>query len=240
MRVHGGPTAHVTATLSPEIQFFTSRGFAVVDVNYGGSTGYGREYRDRLHGQWGVVDADDAVNAARALAAAGEVDGARMVITGGSAGGWTVLCALAFHPDVFAAGADYYGVSRPLGLRRRHPQVRVALQRLARRPLARRGAELWHERSPINHADQHPRAGDRPPGPRGQDRPALAVRADRRGARAQRHPARLPRRSRASSTASARPRTLRRAAEAELSFYAQVLGFELGDAIEPVAIEGGG
>ncbi len=98
VRVHGGPTAHVTATLSPEIQFFTSRGFAVVDVNYGGSTGYGREYRDRLRGQWGIVDTDDAVNAALALAEAGDADRARMAITGGSAGGWTVLCALAFRP----------------------------------------------------------------------------------------------------------------------------------------------
>jgi dipeptidyl aminopeptidase/acylaminoacyl peptidase len=111
VRVHGGPTGHVTGTLSPEVQLFTSRGFALVDVNYGGSTGYGREYRERLHGQWGIVDTEDAVNAARHLASAGDVDGARMAITGGSAGGWTVLCALVFHPDVFAAGADYFGVS---------------------------------------------------------------------------------------------------------------------------------
>ena len=111
VRVHGGPTGHVTATISPEIQLFTSRGFAVVDVNYGGSTGYGREYRERLKGRWGVVDAEDAVNAALQLARNGEVDGGRMAITGASAGGWTVLCALVFHPDVFAAGADYFGVS---------------------------------------------------------------------------------------------------------------------------------
>ena len=110
VRVHGGPTAHVTARLSPEIQYFTSRGFAVVDVNYGGSTGYGRAYRERLRGQWGIVDTDDSIAAARWLADRGEVDGARMAISGGSAGGWTVLCALAFH-DVFAAGADYFGVS---------------------------------------------------------------------------------------------------------------------------------
>jgi dipeptidyl aminopeptidase/acylaminoacyl peptidase len=92
------------------IQYWTTRGFAVVDVNYGGSSGYGRAYRERLHGRWGIVDAEDAVNAARALAAAGEVDGERMAITGGSAGGWTVLCALAFH-DAFAAGADHFGVA---------------------------------------------------------------------------------------------------------------------------------
>jgi dipeptidyl aminopeptidase/acylaminoacyl peptidase len=110
VHIHGGPTAHVTPRLSLSIQYWTTRGFAVVDVNYGGSTGYGRAYRERLHKRWGIVDADDAVNAARALADAGEVDGARMAITGGSAGGWTVLCALAFH-DVFAAGADHYGVA---------------------------------------------------------------------------------------------------------------------------------
>jgi dipeptidyl aminopeptidase/acylaminoacyl peptidase len=110
VRVHGGPTAHVTPRLAMSIQYWTTRGFAVVDVNYGGSTGYGRAYRERLHGRWGIVDAEDAVNAARALAAAGEVDGERMAITGGSAGGWTVLCALAFH-DAFAAGADHFGVA---------------------------------------------------------------------------------------------------------------------------------
>jgi dipeptidyl aminopeptidase/acylaminoacyl peptidase len=82
----------------------------VVDVNYGGSSGYGRAYRERLHGTWGVVDTDDAINAARALASTGQVDGERMAITGGSAGGWTVLCALAFH-DVFAAGSDHFGVA---------------------------------------------------------------------------------------------------------------------------------
>ena len=137
VRVHGGPTAHVTARSRPRSSSSPAAGSRVVDVNYGGSTGYGREYRDRLRGQWGIVDVDDAVNAARALADAGEADRARMAITGGSAGGWTVLCALAFHPDVFAAGADYFGVADLDGLRRRHAQVRVPLQRLARRPVAR-------------------------------------------------------------------------------------------------------
>ncbi len=192
VRIHGGPTAHVTATLSPEIQFFTSRGFAVVDVNYGGSTGYGREYRDRLRGEWGVVDTDDAVNAARALAEAGEVDGERMAITGGSAGGWTVLCALAFAPGVFAAGRRLLRRLRPVRLRRGHAQVRVALRRLARRPVARlRGAETTA--LPDQPRRQDPRPGDHPPGPRGQGRPAAAVRARRRCARGQRHPVRVPR-----------------------------------------------
>jgi dipeptidyl aminopeptidase/acylaminoacyl peptidase len=92
------------------IQFWTSRGFAVLDVNYRGSTGYGRAYRKALDGQWGIVDVEDCVAGARMLAAQGLVDGKRMAIRGSSAGGFTVLCALAFH-DVFAAGASYYGVS---------------------------------------------------------------------------------------------------------------------------------
>ena len=108
---HGGPTAAATARLNLEIQFWTSRGFAVVDVNYGGSSGYGRAYRERLNGQWGVVDVDDCVNAARYLVTKGLVDGERLVIRGRSAGGYTTLAALAFRPDAFRAGASYYGVA---------------------------------------------------------------------------------------------------------------------------------
>ena len=107
---HGGPTSAANATLNLSIQFWTSRGFAVVDVNYGGSTGYGRAYRERLNGQWGVVDVDDAIAAARFLVANGDVDGERLAIRGSSAGGYTTLAALTFH-DYFKAGASYYGVS---------------------------------------------------------------------------------------------------------------------------------
>jgi dipeptidyl aminopeptidase/acylaminoacyl peptidase len=107
---HGGPTAQVEPALDLHRQFFTSRGFAVVDVNYGGSTGYGRAYRDLLYGQWGVVDLQDCTEAALHLARAGEVDDRRLAITGGSAGGYTTLCALVFS-DVFHVGASYYGVA---------------------------------------------------------------------------------------------------------------------------------
>jgi dipeptidyl aminopeptidase/acylaminoacyl peptidase len=110
VRSHGGPTASASAALDWGIQYWTSRGFAVLDVNYGGSTGYGRAYRERLRGAWGVVDVDDCVNGARHLAQGGRVDGRRMAIRGGSAGGYTTLCALTFR-DVFAAGASYYGIS---------------------------------------------------------------------------------------------------------------------------------
>jgi dipeptidyl aminopeptidase/acylaminoacyl peptidase len=107
---HGGPTGSVNPALAMNIQFWTSRGFAVVDVNYGGSTGYGRDYRRLLNGNWGVVDVEDCVNAARYLVDRGDVDGDRLAIRGGSAGGFTTLAALVFT-DVFKAGANYYGVS---------------------------------------------------------------------------------------------------------------------------------
>jgi dipeptidyl aminopeptidase/acylaminoacyl peptidase len=106
---HGGPTSSCSAALNYAVQYWTSRGFAVVDVNYGGSTGYGRSYRERLKGAWGVVDLDDCVNAARYLAASGRANPEALLIHGGSAGGYTTLCALTFR-DVFAAGASYFGV----------------------------------------------------------------------------------------------------------------------------------
>lgn len=110
VKSHGGPTAATSTAFNLKIQYWTSRGFAVLDVNYRGSTGYGRAYRDALKGQWGVVDVDDCVNGAQFLAASALVDRDRLVIDGGSAGGYTTLCALTFR-DVFKAGASYYGVS---------------------------------------------------------------------------------------------------------------------------------
>jgi dipeptidyl aminopeptidase/acylaminoacyl peptidase len=110
VKSHGGPTAATSSSMNLKIQYWTSRGFAVLDVNYGGSTGYGREYRRRLQDSWGIVDVDDCANGAKYLAEQGLVDGERMAIAGGSAGGYTTLCALTFR-DVFKAGASYYGVS---------------------------------------------------------------------------------------------------------------------------------
>jgi dipeptidyl aminopeptidase/acylaminoacyl peptidase len=109
VKSHGGPTSAATPALDWRIQYWVSRGVAVVDVDYGGSTGYGRAYRDRLRGAWGVVDVEDCVEAARHLADAGRADAARLTISGGSAGGYTTLCALTFH-DAFAAGASHYGI----------------------------------------------------------------------------------------------------------------------------------
>ncbi|MFP6628464.1 MAG: prolyl oligopeptidase family serine peptidase, partial [Myxococcota bacterium] len=109
VKSHGGPTSAAVPVLNLAIQYWTSRGFAVVDVNYGGSSGYGRVYRNRLRERWGIVDVEDCVNAARQLAEEGRVDPDRLAISGGSAGGYTTLCALTFH-DVFRAGASHYGI----------------------------------------------------------------------------------------------------------------------------------
>jgi dipeptidyl aminopeptidase/acylaminoacyl peptidase len=110
VKSHGGPTASTSSELNLRIQYWTSRGFAVLDVDYGGSTGYGRDYRQRLNGNWGIVDVADCVNGAKYLVEQGLVDANRLVIAGGSAGGYTTLCALTFY-DLFKAGASYYGVS---------------------------------------------------------------------------------------------------------------------------------
>ena len=108
--VHGGPTDASSNALQGRIQFFTSRGFAVLDVNYGGSSAYGREYRRRLNGQWGIVDVEDCESGAMSLAGEGKIDGNRVVIRGGSAGGWTTLCAITFS-KMFKAGACSFGIS---------------------------------------------------------------------------------------------------------------------------------
>ena len=152
VKSHGGPTGAASATLDWGIQFWTSRGFAVLDVNYGGSSGYGRAYRERLRGKWGVVDVDDCVNGARYLAAAGRVDGERMAIRGGSAGGYTTLCALTFR-DAFATGASYYGVSDLEALARdTHKfESRYLDGLVGPYPEAR---ALYRERSPIHFTER--------------------------------------------------------------------------------------
>jgi dipeptidyl aminopeptidase/acylaminoacyl peptidase len=114
LKVHGGPTSHVFPWLRPAFLYWTTRGFGLVDVNYRGSTGYGRRFRNLLRDSWGIADVEDCLAAARYLAAEGEVDGERLIITGGSAGGYTTLAALAFG-DAFSAGGSYFGVA-DLGL----------------------------------------------------------------------------------------------------------------------------
>lgn len=146
---HGGPTAATSIALDLGIQFWTSRGIGVVDVNYGGSTGYGTEYRKRLNGQWGIVDVDDCVNAARFLAERGDVDPERLAIDGASAGGYTTLAALTFS-DMFRAGTSLYGVSDLEALAREtHKYESRYLDSLVGPYPGRR--DLYVERSPINH-----------------------------------------------------------------------------------------
>jgi dipeptidyl aminopeptidase/acylaminoacyl peptidase len=150
--VHGGPTAQSVASLSVEKAFFTSRGIGVLDVNYGGSSGYGRAYRNALREQWGVVDVQDCVAAARALVAAGRADGDRLVIRGGSAGGWTVLAALT-RTDAFAAGASYYGVAELLQFAAdTHDfESRYLDGLIGPLPQTR---ERYIERAPLSHVDE--------------------------------------------------------------------------------------
>jgi len=149
---HGGPTGAASTVLSWDIQYFTSRGFAVVDVNYGGSSGYGRAYRQRLNGQWGVVDLDDCVNAALYLARERKVDRDRLAIRGGSAGGYTTLCAITFR-DVFKAGASYFGLSDlEAFVKDTHKFESRYLDRLIG-PYPER-QDLYRERSPIHFVDR--------------------------------------------------------------------------------------
>ncbi len=149
--VHGGPTAHVGGAATAKIAYLTSRGIGVLDVNYGGSTGYGRAYRERLLGQWGVVDVDDVIAAAQGLAEAGLADPARIAIAGGSAGGWTVLSALA-RGGVFAAGISRYGVAdlRALAEDTHDFESRYLDGMVGPLPEA---AALYEERSPLSHLD---------------------------------------------------------------------------------------
>ncbi|HEX7096554.1 MAG TPA: S9 family peptidase [Acidimicrobiales bacterium] len=150
--VHGGPTSAARRSLHLPLRFWTSRGIAVVDVDYRGSTGYGRAYRRALDGRWGVADVEDAVNAARWLAARGEVDGSRLLIRGGSAGGFTVLCALTFH-DVFAAGASHHGIADLEALvRDTHKFESRYLDRLVAPYPEQR--DVYVARSPIHHTER--------------------------------------------------------------------------------------
>jgi dipeptidyl aminopeptidase/acylaminoacyl peptidase len=233
---HGGPTSAVTAIYDPDVQFWTSRGFAVVDVNYGGSTGYGREYRKRLNGTWGVTDTVDCINAAKALVERGEADGDRLLIRGGSAGGYTTLCALTFHDD-FAAGASYFGISdlepfaAPGGTHKFESQYEHTL--IGPYPEA---ADLYRARSPIHFVDRIScpmillqGAEDEVVPPAQSEIMVEALKAKS-----------LPHAYilfEGEQHGFRKAESIRAAAEAELSFYAQILGFEPADPIEPVAIE---
>lgn len=149
--IHGGPTSQVRASFRPEAQFFATRGYAVLYVNYRGSTGYGRDYMLKLRGNWGVCDVDDAISGARHLADAGRTDARRAVIMGGSAGGFTVLQAMVDHPEAFAAGVCLYGVSDQFHLAAETHKFESRYIDSLIGPLPE-AAELYRQRSPALHA----------------------------------------------------------------------------------------
>jgi dipeptidyl aminopeptidase/acylaminoacyl peptidase len=232
--VHGGPTAHVPPILSLSAQFLTTRGIAVVDVNYGGSTGYGREYRDRLRGEWGVVDVEDSAAAARYLAERGDIDPARVEITGGSAGGYTTLLALAVR-DEFAAGTSQYGVADLVTFHEDTHKFESHYDEYLVGPWPEE-IDLYRDRSPISHADSISRPllllqglDDKvvPPAQsevivdalkeRGIPHAYIAFAGEGHGFR--------------------KAENQKRALAAHMSFLAQVFGFELADEIEPIEIE---
>jgi dipeptidyl aminopeptidase/acylaminoacyl peptidase len=232
--VHGGPTAHVPPILQLSVQFFTTRGLGVIDVNYGGSTGYGREYRDRLRGEWGVVDVEDSAAAARYLAERGDIDPARVEITGGSAGGYTTLLALAVR-DEFAAGTSQFGVADLVTFHEDTHKFESHYDDYLVGPWPA-AIETYRDRSPISHADSISRPllllqglDDKvvPPAQsevivealkqRGIPHAYIAFAGEGHGFR--------------------KAENQKRALAAHASFLAQVFGFELADDVEPIEIE---
>jgi dipeptidyl aminopeptidase/acylaminoacyl peptidase len=231
---HGGPTSASPSILRYEIQYWTSRGIGVVDVNYGGSTGYGREYRKRLNDQWGIVDVQDCVNATRYLADRRQADGERLGIRGGSAGGYTTLCALAFT-NTFKAGASYFGVSDlELLAKDTHKFESRYLDKLVGPYPERR--DIYRARSPIDHVDGISSAlilfqglEDKVVPPDQSEKIFEAVKAkglpvayiayewEQHGFR--------------------RAENIKRSYEAELYFYSKIFQFNLPDHIEPVTME---
>ena len=231
---HGGPTSASTTSKSLIIQYWTSRGIGVLDVNYGGSTGFGRAYRDKLKGKWGVVDVDDCVNGARYLVARGDADPDRLMISGGSAGGYTTLCALTFR-DAFKAGASHYGVSDAEALAKdTHKYESRYLDGLfGPYPAAR---EMYYARSPINFADRlscpvifFQGLEDKVVPPSQAERMVAALQAkglpvayiafagEQHGFR--------------------RAQNIKRALDGEFYFYSRVFGFEPAETLEPVEIQ---
>ncbi len=231
---HGGPTGAASTTLDLGLQYWTSRGFAVLDVNYGGSTGYGTAYRRRLNGRWGIVDVDDCVNGARYLVERGEVDGDRLAIRGGSAGGYTTLCALTFR-DVFKAGASHYGISGLEALARETHKFESRYLDTLIGPYPER-SDLYVERSPIHHTErlssplilfQGLEDEIVPPNQAEMMMDALLKKGvpvayvpfegEQHGFR--------------------RAENIKRALDGELYFYSRIFGFALADPVDPVPIE---
>jgi len=233
--IHGGPTSKAVPVLAVAVQYWTSRGFAVVDVDYGGSSGYGRPYRELLRGQWGIVDVADCLAAARSLADRGRVDPQRLCIRGRSAGGYTTLAALARDDTPFAAGADHFGVA-DLGALARDThkfESRYLDGLLGPYPEAR---DVYEERSPITHVERFTRPLIVLQGDEDAIVPPAQSEAIVSALRAKRVPVAYLLFA-GEQHGFRRAENVRRALDAELSFYAQVFGFPLDDSIEPVHVE---
>lgn len=234
VKSHGGPTGSTSTAFRIDIAFLTSRGLAVLDVDYGGSSGYGREYRERLKGQWGVVDVDDCANGALYLAQQGLVDRERMAITGGSAGGYTTLCALAFK-DIFKAGASHFGIGDlEIFVNDTHKFESRYLDSLIG-PHPER-LDLYKERSPINYTDQLNCAMILFQGMEDKIVPPNQAETMYAAVKAKGLPvAYLP--FEGEQHGFRRAENIKRSLEAELYFYGKVFGFQPADKIEPVEIE---
>ncbi len=231
---HGGPTSATSSSLRYAIQYWTSRGIAVLDVNYRGSSGYGRQYREQLKGRWGIVDVDDCVNGARHLVEIGQVNGNRLAIRGGSAGGYTTLCALTFR-DVFKAGASHYGISDLEALARDTHKFESRYLDTLIGPYPER-RDLYRKRSPIHYTDRlscpmilFQGSEDKVVPPDQAEKMVEVVRSkglpvayiafdgEQHGFR--------------------KAENIKRVLEAELYFYSRIFGFDLADPVEAVKIE---
>ena len=233
VKSHGGPTGSASNALDLGIQFWTSRGIGVLDVNYGGSTGYGREYRERLNGTWGIVDVDDCCNAALHLVSQGEADGDRLAIDGGSAGGYTTLAALTFK-EVFNAGASHYGVSDLEALAKETHKFEARYLDGLVGPYPEE-SDLYKERSPIHHTDRLSCPLILFQGLEDQIVPPSQAEMMFDAVRAKGIPtAYIP--FEGEQHGFRRAENIKRALEAELYFYSKVFGFDLADSIEPVDI----
>ncbi len=233
--VHGGPTAQASPALRSGVQFWTSRGIAVVDVNYGGSSGYGRAYRQLLNGNWGVVDAEDVIAAVRFLIVTGRADPKRTAITGGSAGGYTVLVALSTS-DVFRAGTDRFGISDMTALARDTHKFESRYLDSLIGPLPQAQA-IYDQRSPLNHLDGFKvpvlvlQGADDPVVPPNQSQRIVdALRARHVPVSFILYPG--------ESHGFRKPETIINSHQAELAFYGQVFGFKPADQLPPLTIEG--
>ena len=233
--VHGGPTSQASPALRSNVQFWTSRGIAVVDVNYGGSAGYGRAYRQLLNGNWGVVDVEDVIAAVRFLVGSKRADAMRTAISGGSAGGYTVLVALSTS-DVFHAGTDRFGVSDMTALARDTHKFESRYIDSLIGPLPEAQA-VYDSRSPLNHLDGFKvpvlvlQGADDPVVPPDQSQRIVdALRA--------RHVPVAYILYQGESHGFRKPETIIKSQQAELSFYGQIFGFRPADQLPPLPIEG--